>query len=164
MGVSNGNHMYMIYDGKNSFMIYTNKEKDELTTPYVIECLRNGGYHPTLTNREKMFEEYQRDNKTQFFIAPSKHKLSDIDEYYYFDVQMSSKGPVVRRGILLSEMNLAYTHDTATKKVIANGLLGEERLRKKIMNYHGYVGYVQNNNVYYNKQFEEENLHVREHI
>ena len=164
MGVSNGNHMYMIYDGKNSFMIYTNKEKDELTTPYVLECLRNGGYHPTLTNREKMFEEYQRDNKTQFFIAPSKHKLSDIDEYYYFDVQMSSNGPVVRRGILLSEMNLAYTHDTATKKVIANGLLGEERLRKKIMNYHGYVGYVQNNNVYYNKQFEEENLHVREHI
>ncbi len=164
MDMRNGNYVYMIYDHKNSFIIYTNKKQEELTTKNVVECLHNGGYHPSLSNREKGFQEYVRDDKSQFFIAPSKHKLSDIDEYYYFDIQDTPNGPVLRRGILLSETNLFHTHDANSRRVIANYLLSEERLRKKIMNYHGYVGYVHHNNLYYNKDFEQDKLHIREHI
>ena len=164
MEMKNGNYVYMIYDHKNSFIIYTNKKQEELTTKNVVECLHNGGYHPSLSNREKGFQEYVRDDKSQFFIAPSKHKLSDIDEYYYYDIQDTPNGPVLRRGVLLSETNLFHTHDSYAKRVIANNLLSEERLRKKLDHYHGYVGFIRYNNLHYRKNFEQEKLHIREHI
>ena len=164
MNNKNGNYVYMIYDNKNSFIIYTDKKQEELTTKYVVECLHNYGYHPSLSNREKEYQEYVRDDKSQFFIAPSKHKLSDIDEYYYYDILDTPNGPVVRRGIVLSEMNLFYNHDSNTKRVIANYLLSEERLIKKLAHYQGYVGYARYNNLHYDKKFEQEKLHIREHI
>ena len=46
-------------------------------------------------------------------------------------------------------------------KIVANGLISRERLKRKIDNFNGYVGYVgKNKGIYYDSNFERKSLNV----
>ena len=63
-------------------------------------------------------------------------------------------------GKIFSEENLVSL-PREYDSTIANGLLSRERLKRKIMDFNGYVGYVGNNHsIYYDDNFEKEVLNV----
>ena len=51
--------------------------------------------------------------------------------------------------------------DSQYDDLIANGLLSGERLRRKVNEFNGYVGYMgRNHSIYYNGDFEQERLNI----
>jgi len=99
----------------------------------------------------KNTREYIRSDYSKFFIRNTNNKKNDINEYCYFDIVNDGNDKIVRRGIILSEMDLL----NAQNNEVANILLSKDRLRRKILFYNGYVGYVHLNQRYYNPDFEE---------
>ena len=104
------------------------------------------------------------DDDTKFHICKSDKGCDGVDEYYYYDIVNNGDDVYLRRSVLLSEMDLTNPIDSSQKQQIANQLLSYKRLRRKIKTNHGYVGYIQGRQMYFNREFEEEKLHVAEHI
>ena len=162
----NGITTYMIYENGSFSLIHTSKSYDEMTVDVIQKAIRNNGYDfPSNKIPDMKYQEYRRKDNSHFYVTHGR-ELDDQDmgEYYYFDVVIRDNVPCMRRGVLLSEMDLAYSWDNETKNKIANYLLDHDRLRRKINTNHGYVGYLQQNQMYYNRSFEEEKLHVANHV
>ena len=161
-----GVYPYIIYLYDEPMTIYTNKDSKHLYSSDVFRAIENNGIDPDLQKDTKhTIETYQRTDGSKFFIKKSKNSTDSMGEYYYFDIQMGPNGPMVRRGTLLSELDLSYSWDSDMKHNIANSLLNSDRLKRKILHYHGYVGYIgKDMNTHYNRKFEEESLQVVERV
>ena len=46
------------------------------------------------------------------------------------------------------------------KEAVSNNLLSSKRIKEKVANYNGYVGYMQNGRRYYEGKFEERVLNI----
>ena len=160
-----GVYTYIIFLQGQTFLIHTNKDADHLYSLDVYHCIENNGWDPTLPkNLKPSLVTYQREDRSTFFMK----KIKDIDdkmkEFAYFDVKVTEKGPIVRRTILLSEMELAAEWGEPIRSTIANRLLSSERLKRKVNYTRGYVGYVgTDRGLYYNREFEKDELHLMEH-
>jgi len=58
-------------------------------------------------------------------------------------------------------MDLTLNWNDKIKNTIANSLLSQDRLERKIKHYNGYVGYIsQDGYMHYNNDFEEKQLNI----
>ena len=86
---------------------------------------------------------------------------NNINEHFYYDVLNTKEGLKLRRGVILSEMDLSIDYDKSIRDIIANELLGNDRLKRKILYYNGYVGYIgKNGMMLYDREFETKELHI----
>lgn len=109
------------------------------------------GTTPFLKSGDSLNTFVRKDGST-FLLLPTGKSNDKIIEYVI--VECSPK--VLSATTIYSEMDL-LTDDQILRCNIADNLLSRERLRNKINNFNGYVGYVvKNSGVYYNKDIEEE--------
>ena len=84
-----------------------------------------------------------------------------MNEHFYYDVLNTEEGLKLRRGVILSEMDLSNNYDDTIKDTIANNMLSKDRLTRKMLYYNGYVGYIgKNGTMYSDKEFETKELHI----
>ena len=58
-------------------------------------------------------------------------------------------------------MDLSNNYSKETTDTIVNNLLGQDRLKRKMLHYNGYVGYIgKNGTMYYDNEFEKQELHI----
>lgn len=97
---------------------------------------------------------FVRNDNSSFLIIPTNRSGKGVNEFIFLIYVSNEK--LVRATKIYSEMNL-LTSDNDLRTSIANNLLSLERVKDKINNYNGYVGYVLKNdhNKYYTQQFEE---------
>lgn len=110
-------------------------------------------------NMENILMTFTREDGSSFMIIPTKKEKHGVYEYIYLE---KTKNPEqVRCTKIYSESEL-ITMDYDLRENIANNLLSQERLKTKINNFNGYVGYLVkgSTNRYYNQRFEEEILNI----
>ena len=98
---------------------------------------------------------YKRDDGTSFIVLKPKAKsIGDIEEYALIDPYILDGKQVLRRITVFSENDLVKEHDEEFKSIIANILLSEERLNRKVDYNHGYVGYItRESKMYYDSKY-----------
>lgn len=160
MGKHNNISNYMVYLGSNLYYISTDCDEDVLTTDNIISAIKynNGCIFKKKQNISKNnLKSYVREDGSNFLIGSPRELGLGMNEHSYFDVISIDNTLHLRRGILLSENNLHQQYDNNKDWVIANRLLSQERLARKIKHYNGYVGYVgYDNYLYYSEEFEEQ--------
>lgn len=104
-----------------------------------------------------LLNTFIRSDGTSFLVFPTG--VSDKKIIEYVVIECSNNLFAATR--IYSEMDL-ITDDEILRNNIANNLLSKERLKDKIRNFNGYVGYVVKNNFtrYYDEEIEESlNIH-----
>lgn len=157
-------NIYLVqYNNKNNFVILENSKdiqtelKKKSINKLIIETLQN----PKYLEFQKDKQLYRRKDGSEFFIKDNKVSKNGVNDYYYFDILEKDGKRILRRAVILSEMDLIHTSSLETD-MIANNLLGKDRLGRKINYYHGYVGYFDaKNNMLYNRNFEEQELGIK---
>ena len=100
-------------------------------------------------------KSFYRKDGTQFLIIYT----GDKSNLKNFTVIEGSKSGVLI-GKMFSEQNLAKLPESFDQ-IIANKLLSKERLKRKMNDFNGYVGYIGlNRSIYYSEQIEQEKLNV----
>ncbi len=155
---------YMVSVMGDIHIIYTDKDPDHLLSIDVYHAVGNGGFDTTIPVANSKYQLYERKDGSRFYIRKKQDISPTMGEYTYLDITYKDGEPVARRGILLSEMDLAAYRDKEQKALIADCLLSKERLKRKMNATHGYVGYMVGRQMYYDRKFEEENLHLVEHV
>lgn len=99
---------------------------------------------------------FVRHDGTHFVLIPRVNNESALKSFLI--IAENKKG--VQIGRIHSDENLIGL-DKKFDETIANGLLSDERLRRKITDFNGYVGYVgQNHSIYYNPDIEKNKLNM----
>lgn len=113
---------------------------------------------PQEMNKTKV---YTRDDGSTFIIKESSHKLNNMNEFYLIDVKNNGNGPLFRRGVILTELNLTSNYTNDIERKIASSLLSKERVARKMNRYQGYVGYLgRDGHRYYDEDFEKNSLNI----
>lgn len=101
---------------------------------------------------------YKRDDGTSFVVLKPKAKnIGDIEEYALIDPYSLDGKNVLRRTTIFSENDLTKENDGEFKSLIANFLLSNERLERKVEYNHGYVGYItRDSKMYYDSKYHIE--------
>ncbi len=108
------------------------------------------------SNKRLLHKAFVRKDGSHFILIPKPEKAYDLNQYII--IEETKDG--VQIGIIYSEQNL-ISIPKEYEEVIANGLLSKERLKRKINDFNGYVGYIgQNKTIYSNLDFEKEKLNV----
>jgi len=144
---------FISYNDSNHFLSFDKNIniEEELRVKTIYQLCKEALVMSKNSETIKNTREYIRSDYSKFFIRNTNNKKNDINEYCYFDIVNDGNDKIVRRGIILSEMDLL----NAQNNEVANILLSKDRLRRKILFYNGYVGYVHLNQRYYNPDFEE---------
>ena len=167
LGDNLGIYDYIVYVRGHSFLIHTKKDPNNLFAMDVFDAIQNNGWDPTIPEGKRNTDivEYQRDDRSKFFVFKNKDVSDKMGEYYYFDVVKGEDAPVVRRAALLSEMALDYDWYEPIKSDVANRLLSRDRLARKINTTRGYVGYLGvDRSMYYDHDFEHDELNIINHV
>ena len=100
-----------------------------------------------------------RDDLSSFAVIPTGKICNGVREYNY--IEYSKEKGCVRGTKIFSEMDLNAS-DIDLHSRISNNLLGTERVRNKINNFNGYVGYLTTGDNYrrYTPQFERDSCYV----
>ena len=115
---------------------------------------------PPKVNR---FSRYSRVDGTNFIVFQTNSKKNNVNEYVYMEPCYEGVKKILRRYLIITENDLINTTDVDLRYTIANYLLSQERLKKKVERYNGYVGYVSNDSqIFYNRQFEIEELGIQQ--
>lgn len=101
------------------------------------------------------YRMYRRDNNTSFCIIKDKEREGAFI-YCDFDDQTRE----YRSYRIYSESDLTRPSDIMEYKTIANSLLKPERLIRKVDHFNGYVGFVKKTKVYYDDQYEKQQLNI----
>ena len=160
-----GVYDYIIFIHGDTLMIHTKKDPNSLTMLDIFHAIDNKGWDPSIgKSGTSSIVTYQRDDQSKFFVQKAKDLDGRVSEYYYFDVKMKNGTPVIRRATLLSEMKLDQDWKEPIRNIVANGLLSSSRLKRKIEQTRGYVGYIGGDHcLYYDRDFEKDQLHLIEH-
>ena len=159
---NNNDITYIVMYNNNLNVIHTtSKDINVLTKTNIINAvLYNNGFIDNKKELKNKFVSYIRNDNSKFLITYNK-RINNINEYYYFDYIKENDIYTLRRGVILSEMDLVNV-DYNKKEAIANILLSPDRLKRKINNYNGYVGYLNSNNeLYYDMNFERKELNIQ---
>lgn len=135
-----------------------------LTISSIVSALNNDGYiGPKPENKPAEFNFFQRRDGTTFLISKTQAVQKNAHEFCYLDIINENGVDKIRRSYILSENNLFNITDEKIKLYIANKLLTQERLNRKLESFNGYVGYLGSNyQMYYSKSFEE-SLNISNH-
>lgn len=99
---------------------------------------------------------YVREDGSNFILVKVPSKKTKL--YKFVIIEASRDGFQIGR--IFSEEDLVLLPEEYEKHV-ANGLISRERLKRKIDNFNGYVGYVgENGGIYYDRNFERKNLNI----
>lgn len=134
-----------------------------------IALSRNNGYIGLfkLTADFPKSNMFTRADGTSFVIRPTGKSIQDTPSHTVYEfayVEVNPKTGSIRIADILSENRLDLEVDPLRKQVIANKLLSFDRLKDKMNNYNGYVGYIKDDSSrYFNEAFEREylNIHAR---
>ena len=162
---SEGIYHYFIFVYGQMTMIHTKLALEQLRVMNVFDAIQNNGWSPDIPIGKSEVQQYQRDDQSTFMIVKSKDLDAVASEYYYFDIKLNKDGtPIIRRATILSEMKLDADWSSEMRSIIANNLLSQIRLKRKLEHARGYVGYVgSNHGIFYDRDFEEDKLHLIEH-
>ena len=116
-----------------------------------------------LPSNVKHLSRYSRKDGSNFIICQTNKKLDGgVKEFLVIEPATINGKHVLKRTSIISESDLVDCKDEKFKYVVANSLLSEERLKRKIKNFNGYVGYVSSDYaIYYDKDFEVNNLGIQ---
>lgn len=98
-----------------------------------------------------------RNDGTSFLLMATGNSSNDINEYLYIEYNESNETIDIKR--IYSEMDFIYLSNEE-KEAVSNDLLSSKRIKEKVANYNGYVGYMQNGRRYYEGKFEERVLNI----
>lgn len=98
-----------------------------------------------------------RNDGTSFLLMATGNSSNDINEYLYIEYNESNETIDIKR--IYSEMDFIYLSNEE-KEAVSNNLLSSKRIKEKVANYNGYVGYMQNGRRYYEGKFEERVLNI----
>ena len=99
---------------------------------------------------------FTREDGTQFILIPKKNNDPQLNKF----IVIATTKNGVQIGKIYSEENLIEL-PSEYDKTIANGLLSRERLKRKINDFNGYVGYVgANHSIYYDSSIEKNRLNI----
>ena len=71
----------------------------------------------------------------------------------------------MKRSRIISESDLIDIDDDQFNYVVANGLLSQDRLERKVKYYNGYVGFVSKKyEMFYNRDFETSELGIQQRM
>ena len=101
------------------------------------------------------FKIYNRDDNTSFCIIKDEESEGT---YYYCD--LSSEENSYRSYKVFSENNLIQPRTIIEEKTIANKLLSQDRLIRKVDHFNGYIGFAKNNMILADEQFERDTLNI----
>lgn len=96
----------------------------------------------------------RKDGSVFYIVHTGSYK--NLNKFYYFELRESSvHGCSIYSETRLDLLPSEYHYD------IANGLLSQERVKRKIEKFNGYVGYIgQNKGIYYDEGFERQELNI----
>ena len=104
------------------------------------------------------YKKFQRNNGSSFIIVPDNEGKKVKDTFMYNVDELIDN--YIQSAKIYTELQLESISDKYND-IIANNLLSTERLKRKINNFNGYVGYVGAfNRVYYDGEFEKEELNI----
>lgn len=120
------------------------------------------GYIPP---KLKIFQTYHRNDGSSFVICKTNSELENgLNEYYYIEPCIRDGKNVLKRDVIITENNL-LNDDPNFKYYVSNYLISEARLNRKIDYFNGYIGYLgSDSQVYYNQQFEVEQLGIQKRM
>lgn len=98
-----------------------------------------------------------RNDGTSFLLIATGNSSNGINEYLYIEYNKSNNTIDIKR--IYSEMDFIYLSDEEIKDV-ANDLLSRKRIKEKVANYNGYVGYMVDSRRCYRAKFEERVLNI----
>ncbi|MEE3342891.1 MAG: hypothetical protein VZS44_02250 [Bacilli bacterium] len=99
---------------------------------------------------------YRRRNGKEFIIVFAGTKYS-LNKFYYFE----EYNGMITKNIIYSENRLDLVHEADIEALIADGLLSEERVNRKINNFNGYVGFIgKEHAMYYDEDIERRKLNI----
>lgn len=98
-----------------------------------------------------------RNDGTSFLLIATGNSSNDINEYLYIEYNKSNNTIDIKR--IYSEMDFIYLSSEEIKDV-ANDLLSRKRIKEKVANYNGYVGYMMDSRRCYRAKFEERVLNI----
>ena len=91
----------------------------------------------------KRFSRYMREDGSNFIICYADGEtIGDIKSYILIEPYNLDGKKVLIRSKIYSENDLVDLKQSKYKDVIANQLLSKHRLKRRIDNYGGYVGYI----------------------
>lgn len=171
LGEKNGLLTYIVRNGDNINYFYINKDSDirrvlsrEILTSAVYTYNHNIS-RGNLPAGIKRFTRYKRSDGSNFLICASNAKLKDsVHEYIVIEPTTKNGKPYLKRSTILSENDLINVNDENSKLMIADYLLSPERLSRKVLHYNGYVGYISNHQVYYDRDFEVDKLGIQNRL
>lgn len=154
---------YMIYIDHKLIPVYTDLEPQYLSKEKIMDAVNtnNNCILPLKNKSSNKYQNYNRKDNSSFIITKTNVLKNNINEHFYYDVLNTKEGLKLRRGVILSEMDLSIDYDKSIRDIIANELLGNDRLKRKILYYNGYVGYIgKNGMMLYDREFETKELHI----
>lgn len=122
-------------------------------------CIGNITFPPNFSQSN----HYQRYDGTTFVIRGNGKRFTTstneiMYEYHYYEYRTNGD---VRRATIVSENRLDLEDNPTRKQLIANRLLSQERMKRKMNHYNGYVGYIGQDSVMYcNQDFEQKDLNI----
>ena len=110
-------------------------------------------------NNKIKYKSYIRDDNSCFVIFDTDTNYKGTNKYFIFELRKDEK--ILRAARIYSENDL-ISNDKETEYNVANKLLSQDRLKTKINEFNGYVGYLgKNHQRFYRSNFEEEELHIK---
>lgn len=98
-----------------------------------------------------------RNDGTSFLLIATGNSSNGINEYLYIEYNKANNTIDIKR--IYSEMDFIYLSSEEIKDV-ANDLLSRKRIKEKVANYNGYVGYMMDSRRCYRAKFEERVLNI----
>ena len=152
---------YFYVDKKDNFKKYLNNYDLSVACSYYKHNLSK----KDLPDNVKHLSRYTRDDGSNFILCQTNKKLNGgVKEYFLIEPSTINGRKVLKRCSIISENDLINNKDATFKHNVANHLLSQDRVDRKVNHYNGYVGFVSGNTVYYNRQFETENLGIQNRL
>lgn len=139
---------------KFAFVTY-NGDKEIKCVGHTEEKAGRLELHCNQLSTKSDYKSFKRDDGSNFILV-RQNQVKGLNKYLIIQPDKDC----VKISYIYSDMNL-INHGEKMDKLIANELLSEERLKKKINRFNGYVGYIgQNAQRYYDDVFEQKELNI----
>ncbi len=172
IGETKGLRTYIVRKGESIDYYYLDKDSDirRALDDDVLKAARDNYNHnisrTSLPEDIKKFKKYKRENGTEFLLFKTEATLKGgVSEYILIEPITRDGKKVLKRSRILSENDLINVNDSKLEHFVADGLLSQERLERKVRYYNGYVGYISKNfDLVYNRIFETQELGIQQRM
>lgn len=152
---------FYYFNRSRKFYLNEHHKTPELTIdglPCIICKSDDGDISLSMINKNEYIRHkvFHREDGSCFMLIDKKTKAPQLKKFLI--IKGTKKG--IKIGKIYSENELKALSQEYDK-AIANGLLSEERLKRKISNFNGYVGFVgRNHSIYYDNGIEKDRLNI----